>query len=63
MTYPGTVVIIPELMNQYSGEYYHGAEQCAEQLVTLPVHSLLSSSDTDRIRKMVFTCFGSEGLD
>lgn len=49
-TYPGSVASIPEIGDN---NVYPGAEQCVDQLVTLPVHPLLSARDIDVITELI----------
>jgi dTDP-4-amino-4,6-dideoxygalactose transaminase len=53
-TYPGSVASIPELKKRFA-EKYPGAELCARQLITLPVHPFLGLADIARIDAMIST--------
>jgi len=48
-SYPTSIQDIEELRDRFKGEKYPGADQVSAHLVTLPVHSLVSEEDTDKI--------------
>jgi len=48
-SYPTSIDKIEKLKYLYNGKTYPGAKQCANQLVTFPVHGLVSAKDRLRI--------------
>jgi perosamine synthetase len=48
-TYPNPVNGIKELQNEFNGQIFPNAYKLSRQLLTLPVHSLLSKNDKNKI--------------
>lgn len=51
--YPDSIAGISELSEQFRGQSYPQARTMAKQLVTLPLHSLLSKKDLNRIKQNI----------
>jgi perosamine synthetase len=54
--YPDAIAGISELSEQFRGQSYPRARTMAEQIVTLPLHSLLSKKDLNRIKQSIALC-------
>lgn len=51
LTYPNSIDEIPELKDRFAGQGFPGANRLAREILTLPVHPLLSGRDRNRIER------------
>lgn len=57
-TYPNTINNIKELKNNFKNKTYPKATMTSKQMLTLPVHHLVSVSDSLQIKKIINTGIG-----
>ena len=62
-TYPDSIDAIAEFAGQFSGESYPVAKELAEKILTLPVHPLLKSRDTDKLKRIIADVVRVEGQE
>ena len=51
--YPTTINMVPELVDEFSGQYYPQAEEVCNRLLTIPVHEYVQDRDNKRIRSLL----------
>lgn len=59
LTYPDSIDGIPELKGAFAGQEFPAARRLAHEILTLPVHPLLTEKDRDKIANLVGSLEGS----
>ncbi len=54
-TYPDSVASIRELREKFVNKSFPVAEQCAKQLLTLPIHSMIQDKDIKKIQQLILS--------
>ena len=52
-SYPDSVSQIEALREQFSGQDYPGAKECADELITLPTHPYVTPKDMGKILQLI----------